>query len=121
MLQWSFPLRKIKVLVCTDSLGGSIYIERCMCQDNPVVLSAIVELMYAVESAGQKGGAQYTAYLKTTGKKEIRLTSNQETDSSKSNFIELPRTFVYAVNVLLLCDDSGQTLHQQKGSMVALD
>lgn len=57
--------------VCTDSLGGSIYIERCMSQDNPVVLSAIVELMDAVESAGQKGGAQYTAYLKTTGKKRL--------------------------------------------------
>lgn len=63
MLQWSFPLRKIKVLVCTDSLGGSIYNERCVSQDNPVVVSAIVELMDAIKSAGQKGVAQYTAYI----------------------------------------------------------
>lgn len=35
--------------------------------------------------------------------------------------IVLPRTFIYAVDVLLPRDDSGQTLHQQKGFMVALD
>lgn len=67
MLQWSFSLRKIKVLECTDSPGGSIYIEgRWMRQDNPMAVSAVVELMDTVKSAEQKGVAQYTAYLRTT-------------------------------------------------------
>lgn len=30
-------------------------------------------------------------------------------------------TFIYTVNVLLLCDDAGQTLHQQESFTVALD
>lgn len=71
MLQWSIPLRKIKVLVCTDSLGGSIYTEvKWMRQDNPVALSAVVELMDTVKFAEQKGVAQYTAYLRTTKRLE---------------------------------------------------
>lgn len=69
MLQWSFPLRPIKVLVCIDSLGGSIYTQgRRKRQDNAVDVDAVVELMDAVKSAEQRGVAQYTAYLRTTEK-----------------------------------------------------
>ncbi len=67
MLQWSFPLRQIKVLVCIDSLGLSICIEGGgMRQDHTFAVDAVVELMDAVKSAAQRGVAQYTAYLRTT-------------------------------------------------------
>lgn len=43
MFQWSFPLSQIKVLACTVSLGGYIYIE--IMQDDTVVVDADVELI----------------------------------------------------------------------------
>lgn len=44
-----------------------------MSQDNPVVVSAIVELVDAFKSARQKDVAQYTAYLETTQKNQKNI------------------------------------------------
>lgn len=79
MLQWSFSLRQIKVLVCIDNLGGSIYIEgRWMRQDN-----TFVELIATFNSAEQKGVAQYTAYLRTERLKRIKIRIKSGQDLGK--------------------------------------
>jgi len=98
-----------------------------MTQDNAVAMDTVVELTDTVVSAKLRGVAQYTAYLKILNDSLIRWEINFFFQDFYCSYYFVacmlvpPLTFIYAVDVLLFCEGSGQTLQQQKGFIVTLD